>query len=103
MPKMGDAHTGRIPWYSFVPRHEPGTGRGAALSDERIDALADSILQRLSVEQLVGQLFLVTFQGNDTGPDGDIARLIQDRHVGGVVLMSGNGNFRNDGDTPIRY
>ena len=30
----------------------------------------------------------------------DIARLIRDRHVGGVVLMSGNGNFRNDGDTP---
>ena len=52
------------------------------LSDEQIDALADSILQRLSVEQRVGQLFLVTFQGNDTGPNSDIARLIRDRACG---------------------
>ncbi len=66
------------------------------------DALIQAIIDSMSVEQRVGQLFLITFPGQDTGPNSDIARLIRDYHVGGVVLTTRNGNVRNEGDTPTQ-
>lgn len=71
----------------------------AFLSEAQIDALSQQILARLTPEQRVGQLFLVTFVGNDTGPNSDIARLVRDWHVGGVILLAANQNFRNSGET----
>ncbi len=68
-------------------------------TQEETEALVQDIIASMSVEQRVGQLFLVTFKGNDTGPNSDIARLIRDYHVGGVVLTTWNENIRNDGDT----
>ncbi len=62
------------------------------------DALVQKIIDSMSVEQRVGQLFLVTFQGADTGPNSDIAHLVRDLHVGGVVLSPGNKNFSNEVD-----
>ncbi|MFN8472915.1 MAG: glycoside hydrolase family 3 N-terminal domain-containing protein [Anaerolineae bacterium] len=64
------------------------------------DSMVQSIINRMSVEEKVGQLFLVTFQGNDVGAASDIAGLIRDYKVGGVVISPSNGNFRNEGDTP---
>ncbi|NLE77708.1 MAG: hypothetical protein GX605_13275, partial [Chloroflexi bacterium] len=58
------------------------------------------LISRMSVEEKVGQLFLVTFVGSAVDPESDIARLIQDYHVGGVVLLSSNRNFANQDDTP---
>src|SRR5512139_80932 len=54
-----------------------------------------TILDRMTVADKVGQLFLVSFQGRDVGPDSDIAVLIRDYRVGGVVLQPANDNFRN--------
>ncbi len=65
-----------------------------------------TILEAMTVADRVGQLFVVTFDGNDAGPDSAIAELIRDYRVGGVLLSPANGNFRNldpDGapaDTP---
>ena len=53
------------------------------------------IMEGMSVADKVGQLFLVTFQGNDTSAESDIATLVRDYRVGGVVLLPSNGNFRN--------
>ncbi|HEY79531.1 MAG TPA: hypothetical protein G4O05_00440, partial [Caldilineae bacterium] len=69
---------------------------------EQTDALVQKIIDSMSVEQRVGQLFLATFQGNDTGPNSDIARLIRDLHVGGVVLTTWNGNISNEGDVAVQ-
>ncbi|RME81816.1 MAG: hypothetical protein D6775_12625, partial [Caldilineae bacterium] len=71
-------------------------------NQQGLDSLVRAIIERMSVEQRVGQLFLVTFAGNDTGPNSDVARLVRDLHVGGVVLLNENGNFRNEGDTPAQ-
>ena len=49
----------------------------------------------MTVADKVGQLFLVSFQGRDVGPDSDIAVLVRDYRVGGVVLQPANDNFRN--------
>jgi beta-N-acetylhexosaminidase len=53
------------------------------------------IMQGMSVADKVGQLFLVTFQGNDASATSDIAALVRDYRVGGVALLPANGNFRN--------
>jgi len=40
--------------------------------------------------------------GADTGPDSDIARLIEEYKVGGVLVSPGDGNFTNAPDAPTQ-
>ena len=47
----------------------------------------------MSPAEKVGQLFLVTFEGKDVSPASPLAQLIQDYHIGGVVLSSSHNNF----------
>jgi beta-N-acetylhexosaminidase len=65
-----------------------------------LDAQVEVLLSTMTIEERVGQLFLVTFVGNDPSPGSDIARLIRQDHVGGVVLLAANSNFVNDDSTP---
>ncbi len=65
-----------------------------------LEARAQALLSAMSVEDRVGQLFLVAFIGNDPSPGTDIARLIRQDRIGGVVLLASNSNFVNDNDTP---
>ena len=59
-----------------------------------------TLIDGMSVEERVGQLFLVIFAGNDLSPESDVAKLIREYRVGGVVLLTDNGNFTNAEDTP---
>ena len=59
-----------------------------------------NLIDSMSVEDKVGQIFLVTFTGSDFGPESDIAELITEYRVGGVVLLASNRNFTNGEDTP---
>jgi beta-N-acetylhexosaminidase len=54
-----------------------------------------AIFDRMTVADKIGQLFLVTFMGSDVSQDSDIATLVRDYRVGGVVLQPGNDNFRS--------
>ncbi|MFC2025640.1 glycoside hydrolase family 3 N-terminal domain-containing protein [Chloroflexota bacterium] len=65
-------------------------------SDQQIER----ILGRLSPEEKIGQLFLVTFNGTDVGPESEIFKLITNYHVGGIVLLSGNDNFSYISQSP---
>jgi len=58
-------------------------------------AAVKAIMDRMSPADRVGQLFLVTFEGNDVSATSDIATLVRDYRVGGVVLRPANGNFRS--------
>ena len=51
------------------------------------------LLQTLSAEEKVGQLFLVTFDGTDVDEESEIYDLITNHHIGGVVLLAENNNF----------
>jgi beta-N-acetylhexosaminidase len=51
------------------------------------------LLETLTPEERVGQLFLITFTGTDTSTESQIYNLIANYHIGGVVLKSGNDNF----------
>ncbi len=49
--------------------------------------------QKMTPEERVGQLFLVTFTGTDTSNKSQVYDLIVNHHVGGVVLSAENDNF----------
>lgn len=58
-----------------------------------------TLLNAMTPEERVGQLFLVTFSGTDTGEASQIRDLIANRHIGGVVLLSENDNFVGEPET----
>jgi beta-N-acetylhexosaminidase len=64
------------------------------------EAQVEALLAAMTAEERVGQLFLVAFVGNDARSGSDIAALIRQDHVGGVVLLAANSNFTNGPDTP---
>ena len=53
------------------------------------------LMNRMTVADKVGQLFLLTFMGSDVTENSDIATLVRDYRVGGVVLLPENDNYRN--------
>jgi beta-N-acetylhexosaminidase len=55
--------------------------------------MALELLEKLTPEERVGQLFLVTFDGVDAGPRSEMQQLISKHHVGGVILKRDNDNF----------
>lgn len=58
-----------------------------------------AVLNTMTPEERVGQLFLVTFRGTDTTAESQIRDLITNHHVGGVVLLAENDNFVAEPDT----
>ena len=71
-------------------------------SNESVDPAepARLLLDSLTPEERVGQLFLITFLGTDTGPESQIFDLITNYHVGGVVLLADNDNISLGDQTP---
>ncbi|MBE7474379.1 MAG: hypothetical protein DPW09_30730 [Anaerolineae bacterium] len=63
------------------------------------DPVAD-LMSRMSVEDKVGQLFLVPFSGSNANPDSDVYQLLTEYKVGGVILLASNSNFNNDASAP---
>jgi beta-N-acetylhexosaminidase len=66
---------------------------------ETPEALAQELLDRMTPEERVGQLFLVTFTGSSAGADSQIYDLVTSHHIGGVVLLAENDNFVDAPDT----
>ncbi len=66
------------------------------------EAFIAGLLPKLSPEAKVGQLFIVGFQGTDVPAGSDIATLIRDDQVGGVILSTDNGNIGNTSDAPVQ-
>lgn len=63
------------------------------ISDSENKAIA--LLEKMSPEEKIGQLFLVSFQGAELNSESSIYDLISNHHVGGVILNSRNDNFSN--------
>jgi beta-N-acetylhexosaminidase len=58
-----------------------------------------TVLAAMTPEERVGQLFLVTLRGIDSGAESQIHDLIANHHVGGVVLLAENNNFVDEPET----
>lgn len=65
------------------------------------DDLAEDLLAQMTVEERVGQLFLVRFQGSAIEPDSVIDQLIREHHISGVLLRAENDNFVPEPDTAM--
>ncbi len=63
------------------------------------DDPAGRLLNNLTPEEKIGQLFLVSFNGTDVSEKSQIYDLIVNQHVGGVVLTSANDNFSAENTT----
>jgi beta-N-acetylhexosaminidase len=59
---------------------------------------AQDMLERMTPEERVGQLFIVTFPGTRVGADTEIFDLIYNHYVGGVILLDENNNFPESED-----
>ncbi|MDD5467807.1 MAG: glycoside hydrolase family 3 N-terminal domain-containing protein [Anaerolineales bacterium] len=71
-----------------------GAARAAPPSQETIyTEKARALLEGLTPEERVGQLFLVTYKGNQVGEGTQIYDLVVNYHIGGVTLLAGNDNF----------
>jgi beta-N-acetylhexosaminidase len=75
----------------------PALGASETQSDPASQAAA--LLATLTPEELVGQLFLVTFTGSSASTESQIYDLISNYHVGGVVLRRDMDNFTSAPDT----
>ncbi len=71
---------------------------GWPLSSARAESApaAEAILQAMTPEDKVGQLFLVGFEGAELEADSPIYDLIAEYHIGGVVLLAENNNFSSE-------
>ena len=72
--------------------------KGTSVADPS-QAQAAALLENLTPEERVAQLFLVTYKGVDVSQTSQIYDLIYKHHIGGVVLLSKNDNFVSSGIT----
>ena len=81
----------------------PGDPAAAAALPQQVTPVqkATALLNRMSPEQRVGQVFLITFNGTNVGQDSKINELIKKYLIGGVVLKAANDNF-TDTDTSLQ-
>ena len=67
-------------------------------ASQEIIASAQSLLESMSIEERVGQLFLVAFEGDTAVPENSITDLILNYRVGGVILLPENDNITGYGN-----
>ncbi len=82
---------------STVPRNSIVQAASEPQTD--LDSRVRLIMQQMTPEQKVGQLFLVTFKGTDARRESSVYKLIVDYKVGGVILRADNDNFEIAGNT----
>jgi beta-N-acetylhexosaminidase len=81
------------------PPVQSGTqGSNSRQQDDVARQKAINYLQRLTPEERVGQLFVVTMQGSVIDSRSQIYDLIANYHVGGVMLQRENDNFNGEGE-----
>lgn len=61
-------------------------------------AQAQEIVRQMTVPERVGQLFLVTFEGNSTTANSDIVDLVLRYKIGGIILRAENDNIIGEGE-----
>jgi beta-N-acetylhexosaminidase len=79
--------------FSLVLTASVWPARADTAPQQQIPPEVQQVFNKMSPEERVGQLFLVTFSGTDTGSTSAIHDLLVNEHVGGVVLQAANDNF----------
>ena len=71
---------------------------GLGITPVNADSVSDAeaLLESMSPEEKVGQLFLVSFEGTEVEEGSEVYNLITKYHIGGVVLLAENNNFTSE-------
>jgi beta-N-acetylhexosaminidase len=72
---------------------------GVMFAHARETSKAEALLQTMSAEEKVSQIFLVTFEGNQVDEDSKIFQLLSKYQIGGVVLRADKNNFSEEETT----
>lgn len=83
---------------SIVLPHGKVVQAAPAVQENSYEAQALSMIEKMSPEELVGQLLLVSFQGSDVSKNTLLQELITKYHLGGVILKQSNDNFSDEVD-----
>lgn len=75
----------------FFPLHTTQSASDAQISEVNIKV--QELMDKMTPEEKVGQLFLVSFYGRELTEVSDIYNLVVKQHVGGVILRLDNDNF----------
>ena len=67
---------------------------------ETEESAVDNLMARMTTADKIGQLILVSFRGGAAVTDSEVARLVQELRVGGVILAPENDNYTNESSTP---
>jgi beta-N-acetylhexosaminidase len=78
------------------------TGARSRAQSTEPEENARQLLESMTPEERVGQLFLVSFRGTDIDPGTPIHDLITNHHVGGVILSREKDNFIGPEGTPAQ-
>jgi beta-N-acetylhexosaminidase len=81
---------------------QPASIQAQEETNEPDPIMIETIFAAMTPEERVGQLFMVSFIGNQVGPTSAIAELIQRYRVGGVYISAENQNFINYQGTPAQ-
>jgi beta-N-acetylhexosaminidase len=73
----------------------PSTEAAAVQEENQLVELAQQVVDRMSPEQRIGQLFVVMLPGREVTINSDFVDLIYTRAIGGVLLSPLAGNFSN--------
>ncbi len=92
-----------LPLVLFItPVGEPPVFRNGDDDGLLDDPEVEAILDQMSPEERIGQLFLVTFYGSEVDAESEIALLIDEYNIGGVVLLGENNNFGDPDDLALQ-
>jgi len=71
----------------------PTLGYEVQAQGESPPARVIALIEGMTPEERVGQLFLISFEGAQIDPESDFAALLANYPIGGVVLQAENDNF----------
>ncbi len=76
-----------------LPGNYTGSQANPVTQENAAQQKAETMLSKLTPEEKVGQLFLVTMSGTSFDENSQIYDLISQQHIGGVILSRANDNF----------
>lgn len=86
----------RAVWIVLLLIHFFFLATDPGLTQDQIDI--EQLFAEMTIEERIGQLFLITFEGDVLTPDSEILELITTYKVGGVVLKQEFDNFSGYGN-----
>jgi beta-N-acetylhexosaminidase len=77
-------------------------GAPAAASTRPLEQEASDLLERMTPEQRIGQLALVTMRGASLNATNPILDLLANHYISGIVLLASNDNFADTPNTLVQ-